>query len=266
MITSLRTEKLTATELAKLIKSGEVGAESYEELWLLLWGFTCKVAYTFYVKNEWRCNQCGIELNDLKQEAYIAMINALNDYPIECEYEFITYYGTHCKRSFYRLAKLTTAAGRNDVGLKAVSLSTPLKEGDSEAIIEEMCVDETAEEAFNEIIERDFQRECTQALDEALKRLPVKHSEFIRYRYYENKTFPELAQLYGCHRSTVVQKQRRILHNLRLNRKLRALYNDITESGYNAVGVNAWKDSKFTSATERTVLNLERAGVLALKA
>lgn len=265
MITSPRTEKLTATELAKLIKSGEVGTESYEELWLLLWGFTCKVAYTFYVRNEWRCNQCGIELNDLKQEAYIAMINALDDYPIECEYEFITYYGTHCKKLFYRLAKLTTAAGRKDVGLKAVSISTPLKEGDSEATIEEMYADENAEKAFNDIVERDFQRECTQALDEALKRLPAKHSELIRYRYYENKTFPELAQLYGCHKSTLVQKQNRVLHRLRLDRKLRTLYNDITESGYNAVGVNAWKNSKFTSATERTVLNLEKARVLALK-
>ena len=151
---SARALKLSASDLAKLIKANEVGEDAYTELWLLLQGLTYKLSYSFYTRHESRCRQCGVTLEDLRQEAYIAMLNALNAYSIDCEYEFGTYYGWHCKNLFYKVTALDSKKHLNDPGLNSVSLSTLIGD-DTE--LEELRTDETAEKAFDAVIERGFQ-------------------------------------------------------------------------------------------------------------
>ena len=87
---------MTNEQLAALIGTGEA-----DELQPILWdkvrGFFILLSNKYASQHAGRCKQCGITADDIRQESYFAMLDAIKAYcnrPAEqSDYKFISYCG-----------------------------------------------------------------------------------------------------------------------------------------------------------------------------
>lgn len=242
---------MTNEELAVMAKTGDIESANkiYEAVNKLLFLF----AYRFYIRNSALCKRTGAELDDLKQAAYLAMLDAIDKYAPEREYAFNSYLPICCRNRFHELCG--TNRKRNPLDFCG-SLDEPLKEGENELLLGDTLPDERAEKEINDVAERDYNEHRKRDISRALSLLPKDEREIIRKLYWQHCTVSQAGEAMGLEEQSARRLYEHAIRDLRRYGCRRYLdqYSETINKAYRG-SVQDFKRT-WTSATEYTALKL----------
>ena len=168
--------KPLATNLGEQANKIAVSVQSGDGDILTLWGM-CR-RYAMQQATRWlrAFESGGVELDDLEQSAFIGLLKAVKTWKPESG-AFSTWYTIQLKAVFVEAYGMKTKRTREDPLNKShLSLDTPLDENeDGNFTIADVLPDEAAEEAFEDVEQRDFR----QAVQAALAQLTDAQREAI---------------------------------------------------------------------------------------
>lgn len=204
-------------QLAVAIKQGQ--SEYIGELWNNTYKLLYKLANEYYNRYGERCACCGVTLEDIKQESYIAFMGMIEAYEPEKGFKFLSYAKLQLKQ---RAAALLGNGTEKKRPLNfSRSLDEPIQGLDGEDIyIIDTIEDETAAEAFESTEDNIFNTELKNALDRAMREhLTAFQREVITERFYNNKTLSELGAVNGVGFQTIRDTESKALRQLRHHKR-----------------------------------------------
>ena len=225
-------------ELVRLVRQGN------REALPLLWEQVRRLAYKIADRyRELVEANGGLELEDLHQCAYLAMVEACNTYK-EQEGVFSSWFGMYMRNA------CREALGLRGRERKEHYASTPLESpiaGESEDLtLMNTLADETLPEPAEALIADDLRRDIRQAVEE----LPQEQGTVIRQRYFQGDTFVTISKRLGVSGSRVGAIHGEALRRMRRNRRLR----EYDPGYYRHKGVTAFHSS-FSSVVEDAVIS-----------
>ena len=249
--------EMSNEELALRIKNGE------KDLIPILWE---QVKNLIVWKAQRYFNHCSTlgtlhyELDDLIQESFFAMLQAINYYE-PGKTLFNTYLGVCIKTSFANVAGRRTSKQRgNPLNIifdnKCISLNAPLDDDSNDELIDFIPSENND---FNYVEEKIYNEELHDALEKALSTLTKEKAEILREIYYQGKSETDLAKSKKCSTQNINSKKDDALDRLHFERKNNGLEEFLSENVdyFAKVGVTQFKNTRF-SATEKVVLARER--------
>lgn len=248
---------MTNNEIAAAIKRGETSLLPI--LWERVQRLTMIKAKDYYNSHAEICAAAGVTLEDLQQEGYFAMIEAVEYFQEETGYTFNTFLRYPLQNAFNSLCGMRRVRTRKRPLNAAESLYKPISE-DEELYLLDMIPDEAAENEFTKVEAAVYTQQLHKDLEECLSTLPEVAQEVIRGKYYKSLTMQEIAAEAGI---TVIQAYRKERYGLRdlgrgRNRKRLEQYRqDIISTHAYRSSFAAWRNTG-TSSTEYTVLKLEQ--------
>lgn len=166
-----QTERAAQTNrIAEAVQHGQLDSLT---LWAAVWGYAAKKARRWVAALNHRC---GVDLDDLMQEAYLAMLRAVRLWRPDGGAGFISIYELTLRAAFADVCGLRTRRDRNDPLQTAVSLDTPVGEdGEETNTLVDFVQDSRAEDQLLEV-ERE---ELAEAVQAALQQLPDELREAL---------------------------------------------------------------------------------------
>lgn len=146
------------SEIAAAVQAGKADILS---LWAAVERFAWQQALKWARAMEGRA---GVEESDLLQVAFIALMGTLPIWDVN-KGEFLTLYGIKLKAEFTEACGQRTQRARCDpINSVCRSVDEPIGEEDSGLTLGDAIADEAAEEAFEDIEQRDFRQAVQAAL------------------------------------------------------------------------------------------------------
>lgn len=244
-------------ELVSKIQAGE--REAAAGLWDNVKRLVFYQARRYMVLHVESCKAAGVELDDLAQWGYFAMLAAVKDYQSVRGYSFNTYLTYHLKNAFNAAAGLRTARQKGDPLRYAASLDAPIGETEGDGTLNDIVPDPQGEAGFTSVVDQEYNRELRAVLDRCIDTLKPKEQEAVRGYYFTGWTDQEIGEQWGKE-SWYVANQRRValskLHRGKNFVELAKWRQDvISRYGYRGTGYHSFMET-WTSATERTALKL----------
>ena len=209
-------------ELVAVIQSGE--EERMGELWEQAKGLVAWKARHIMTALDLRGSSCGVELEDLTQSGYLALVNAVETYKPE-NGAFSTWLTCHLKNTFADVTGYRTQRGQNEPLNNALSLDKTVDDESDGTPFGEMVPDPKAAAAMLSIEDRLWQEQLREALEAALAELPTESAEILRLRHYCALTVAETGEACGTTAEHVRQTESKAIADLRkpkIYRKLRS--------------------------------------------
>ena len=155
---ALDTQDKRTSEIAAAVQSGDAGILS---LWAAVERFAWQQALRWTRAMEGRA---GVEESDLLQVAFIALMDTLPTWDAD-KGEFLTLYGIKLRAAFTEACGQRTQRARCDpINSVCRSMDEPIGDEDSDLTLGDTISDEVAEEAFEDVEQRDFQQAVQAAL------------------------------------------------------------------------------------------------------
>lgn len=246
---------MTNEELVMLIKQGDDGY--IPQLWEQVRRLIVQRADRFYRAFE---NKKGVELDDLIQSGYFAVLNAVKYYKPENELLFTTYLGNTLKTAFAETMGIRLAKTRNDVLMRAYSLDAPLPGTEDMTLLDsirDLLPD--GSDVGTEIIQSIYIKELRAALDLVLKELLPADRAMVELYYYFELSSVEIATMQGCSSQNILTRIDNTLWKIR-HGKHKTLLSSFLESDpaneYAGNSFSSWKQSGMSGA-ERFVIHEE---------
>lgn len=231
---------MTNEELAVRYQQGEKDALN------VLWEQTQKLIYKqchkFYNQNVERCTAHGVVLDDLLQEGFFALIDAAKAYKIDGEYKFTAYLSYPIKNHFNAM---TGGTIKKEPLNNSRSLNVQATE-DADTETGDLIPDPSGEIPFSEIEDLAFHNSLHKVLNDAVKSLEPEQERAIKSRFYEDKTFKQIAEIEHTNADKVRMLEQKGLSILRYgeNRnKLRPFIVDLDSFAYYGTSFTAWKNN-----------------------
>lgn len=159
---------------------------------------------------------CGVELCDLEQVGFLAMIEAAATYDADCGASFVTWLGYHLKK-YFALAT-GVRSGQRDALNGAASLDEELFDDNETITRGDTVSDPQAEIRFREAEERVWIEQLHNALEKALGALPERDRAVILDRYYNGLTLAEVGAKRDVTANAIRQTERQALTKMRRSR------------------------------------------------
>jgi len=244
-------------ELVIKIKAGE--NELIPALWEQIEKFIRLMANKFYTVHINRCISVGVELNDLYQLGYFAMLNAIKAYDDSAEYQFTTYLSKHLKNIFFKAAEMRSTGWQNKPD--SVSLDAAIYEDDNGAGVSllDSIPDPTAEADLDNIIETDYKTRLHDDLIAAMSDLPDEQRRLIDCLYFRNLSYKEAGRVIG--RQYINRVHDTALKNMARHERLQVYKADIIERYGRRCSFRKWKETGM-SPQEKVIIELEKRGLL----
>jgi DNA-directed RNA polymerase sigma subunit (sigma70/sigma32) len=174
-----QTERAAQTNrIAEAVQRGQLDTLT---LWAAVRGYAAKKALRWVAALHHRC---GVELDDLMQEAYLAMLRAVRLWRPDGGTGFIGIYELTLRTAFADACGIRTVRSRSDPLQTAVSLDAPVGEDGEEAgTLGSLVPDESAERPFLGI----EQQELADAVQESLQSLPENLREAMIDAFWYDK-------------------------------------------------------------------------------
>ena len=154
----LATQGERTSEIAAAVQAGEA---DILRLWAAVERFAWQQTLRWVRAMEGRA---GVEESDLLQVAFIALMDTLPTWDVN-KGEFLTLYGIKLKAEFTEACGQRTQRARCDpINSVCRSVDEPIGEEDSGLTLGDAIADEAAEEAFEDIEQRDFRQAVQAAL------------------------------------------------------------------------------------------------------
>ena len=138
---------------------------------------------------------------------------------------FIGWFDFRLRTAFSLAYGLRTTRHQKDPLQYAVSMTTPLSDDENNSLtVSDFIADDTAEEAFLAVEDRDRTHRLYAALERALDALPEAQRSVLRARYYRGQTLEAIAAERGVGSERVRQieaKGLRMLRHPKNNREIR---------------------------------------------
>ena len=198
---------MTNEELALQIRAGERG--KIMELWAQVRRFA------LWRARRWAAFGRGVTVDDLEQEAFIALLDALERWR-EADGPLLSVYALRLKAAFTAATGRRTQRDRLDPLDRALSLEAPVGDEDDTLTLADVIPDPQAAEALEGVGVWD-------TLHRAVEGLPEGQREEIRRRYWLNQTTAEIAADTGVPEKEVRKLEAAALKALRHPRVSRAL-------------------------------------------
>ena len=251
---------MTNEELAVLAKAGD--QKAVEQLWMQVRDFVKMMA----VKRVTLAGSHRLELDDLVQSGFVAMMGAVEYFDPERGFKFLTIFDFFLKTEFARAAGYRSAKQKRDPIHRAPSLNKPLTDDpDADELIDLVAApgDDIAD-----VDDRIWTEQLHEALEAALGDLPEEESSTIRRLFYEEKSPTEIARDDGVSKYDVQKRQKKGLSTIKKRQRQYHLddfheeirrYVDLRTPWFLNVGVDAFTRTN-TSAVETLVI--KRDGML----
>lgn len=241
-------------ELATQIQSGR------QDLMLPLW----EQNQSAIVKHAYRVMvalgaSAGLEVEDLVQSAYFALVAAVEAYK-PGEWKFTTYLRKHLQTAFAEATGYRTEKGRRDPIRHAISLETPLGDDQYSGTLGDLVPDPKAEAICGAVEDQIYIDQLKAAFVQLLPELPEDQRITIQRRYWDGCTYDEVGDELGTGSAsarTAEQKAIRYFRRPAVASKLRPFYEFDYLSG---TGLGAFRSSG-SSIQERYLMWQERTAV-----
>lgn len=168
-------EQKSNEELARLIQSGQ--RDRILELWAQVRRFA------MWRARKWVDYGPGITMDDLEQEAFIALLDALERWR-EADGPFLSIYALRLKGVFMKATGQKTKRSRMEPLNQATSLDAPIGEDGEGGTLEEFVEDPSGGEGFEAVEERDTLEHLRADMEEAMGSIPAEQREILRRKYY----------------------------------------------------------------------------------
>lgn len=242
---------MTNEQLAWNVQNGNRAALT--ELWGAVRPLLFSLAWKFYQKQgKERCSSHGVTLEDLQQEAFFALCDAVQAYKPEKGYQLTTYLSRATENRFRACMGIQ---GKADALNHADRLERPIP-GDEEGREQgDTLPDEEAEAALFAVDERQEQAHFHNVLEQALGELSVVQSAVLRHRFTQRHTRMETAQALHITPQEVRREESKALQLLRGKPTVLHLREEALETAaYHGTGWFTWYFEQ-GSVEERLVEN-----------
>ena len=168
-------EQKSNEELARLIQSGQ--RDRLLELWAQVRRFA------LWRARKWVDYGPGVTMDDLEQEAFIALLDALERWR-GADGPFLSIYALRLKGVFMKATGQKTKRSRMEPLNQATSLDAPIGEDGEGGTLEEFVEDPSGGEGFEAVEERDTLEHLRADMEEAMGSIPAEQREILRRKYY----------------------------------------------------------------------------------
>ena len=222
-------------ELVAAIQSG--GHDRMGELWEQVRNFIAwKARHIMTMLGE----SATIEVDDLIQSGYLALVAAVQSYKAENGL-FLSWLGYYLKTAFAETAGYLTSKMQNDPMRYALSLEYPIGE-DGDSTIGDAVPDPKAGVAIDAVEDDLWNRQLHEALDAALDGIPSQYGNVVRMRFYEGKALEEISQNLKVSRERVRQIENKGIKMLRESEHACHLYPFYEFDFYCGTGLQTFKN------------------------
>lgn len=242
-------------EIVVRIQAGET--ELMEELWEQVKGLVAwKARHVMTGLENWG-DPRGVELDDLLQSGYLALVKAVEGYE-QTEGAFSTWLSFYLKTAFAEATGYRTEKSKMEPLNQAFSLDRPLGDEADGASFVDFVSDPAATATMDSIEDKLWRDQLHEAMEGALAELPDEQSAVLRCRYYEGLALTAAAEKLET-TADEVRKLEKIglkeLRHPRLAKRIRPFY-DLDY--YGGAGLGAFKSSGM-SIQERYLIAQERS-------
>ena len=238
-------------QLAELIGKGG-NDDLLPELWENMKKIYFIWANRYYIIHKERCDLSGITAEDLRQESYLSMLDAIKAYTKrtaeQSEIPFISF----CRYPFlnYAAKAIGVRTGKQEVlNHFRKNLDEPLegKDGDSNETLATTTPDPEAEQPFRDIEKADYCRSVREIVANILSTSP-RELEIIERNFYENQTLYEISKSFGISVERINQLEKKAFKKLKKSVELKKL---MEINVYQHVGIKTFE--RCGSIVEMTV-------------
>jgi len=206
---------MTNEQIVIRIQEGET--ELIESLWEQVKLFAYRQAGKFYWGHVRLCAIMGVEIDDLNQESFIGLHNAVYAFKTDNGANFMTYLDYHFRNRFFSAIKLNRAEGRHFYSGKYTkeSLDTPLTATESNFNLLSVTPDPNAEIQIDDIVENEYLSKAGEILDDFISQMPIAQKAAAIDCIGQGLTYAKYARQKGVTRASAKQASDRALKKLR---------------------------------------------------
>lgn len=246
---------MTNEQLALNIQNGNRAALA--ELWGAVRPLLLSMAWKFYTRQgKERCSTHGVTLEDLQQEVFFALYDAVQAYKPEKGYLLTTYLSRATENRFKACMGIQ---GKLDALNHADRLERPIP-GDEEGREQgDVIPDEKAEAALFAVDDRQEQEHFHNVLEQALGELSVVQGAVLRHRFTRKHTRKETAEALHITAEAVRREEARALQLLRGKPVVLCLREEVLETAaYHGTGWFSWYFER--GSVEERLVEARKAG------
>lgn len=242
-------------ELVAEIQAG--AGERMGELWEQVKGLVAwKARHVMTGLEDWG-DPRGVELDDLVQSGYLALVKAVGSYE-QKECAFSTWLLFYLKTAFAEATGRRTEKSNMEPLNQALSLDKPLGDEADGATFGDLVPDHKAAATLTAVEEMVWLEQLREAMEGVLAELPDELNTVLRQRYYAQQTLAGVAQRMGTTKERVRKLENQGIRALRhhtLAKRIRPFYDFDCYAG---TGLSAFRNSGM-SVQERYLIKQERS-------
>lgn len=248
---------MTNEELVAAIRDGNTALIG--ELWEQNKGLVAMLAN----KRLMSATNTVIEIDDLTQSGFFALLDAIRTYDAAEGCRFTTWLTVHLRNHFNKAMNTRSEKQRNDPLLAAVSLQRPIAEENGDTL-EALCPDPSAQAAFEAVEHRMWTEQLHTTLDDLLCELPQDQREIITGRHYDEMSTEELSRKLDTTTAEIRSQENKGMRTLRKSSWRLKPFIEAETNYYRHVGADEFARTH-TSAVESVAIwresAQERAGI-----
>ena len=245
---------MTNEEIALSIQQGR--EDLIPELWERVHKFIYLLAGRYYRRAETGFTAAGVTLDDLKQEGYFIMLDALIAWTPESGFSFLTFTRYPLRNRLNTILGTRSGRIKRDPLSGAASLDEPLP-GTDDITRGDTVIDHGAENDFEEAEQAVYTQKLRADLETAIDGIGVKSGAVVRLYYFKGQTLGQIAAAQGFTPERARQMKAQGLNKLRKNKHLEQYRQYTIDRHAYKSGLSRFRESG-TSSTERTVELLDR--------
>lgn len=242
---------MTNEELAIKIKQGSI--DLLPQLWEQIKLFVYRYSNRYFTLYGGSCAKAGVDVDDLIQEGYFALLDAVEAYKPESGYTFLTFMKYPLKNHLNAIVGFRTSSGRNSPLNNATSLDKPL-DGVEDITLGDSVPDARADSEMDSVVTADYQDRLRDDLQGCIDDLPPDQQEIIKKKYYHGSALTEVALQSAKKYNMVLTLEQKALRKLRRDKRLTVYKEEIMVKAYRS-SFSSWKNTG-TSSTERAAMML----------
>lgn len=233
--------EFTNEELVQMLQAGNTDALG--PLWEQVHRLAYQCAFRFFNRQRAACASSGVELEDVQQESFFAVLDTARAFDPAKGWKFTSWLQYPMKNRFNALIGFRGHTAPRPLD-SALSLDEPISEEDEGITLADALGDPAAADAFENAEQATYNDELHIAMQEALDTLESFQRDTITARYYDGMTPIQAATALQITAQDVRRTEKQAMQRLRSGRAF-SLLSPFTvdyDRAYSGTGFQIWKN------------------------